>query len=122
MYKKTRLKYRTVKEELARNPTISSLEEMLAVKGIDAKDVDPKELEAAKVMIERNRIRLQVLLKQSLYLKQDNKSKEILYKMICDPEELKRFGIKDKDLDVTKNMTIEIKSADPDIIDKVKDL
>ena len=122
MYKKTRLKYRTVKEELARNPTISSLEEMLAVKGIDAEDVDPKELEAAKVMIERNRIRLQVLLKQSLYLKQDNKSKEILYKMICDPEELKRFGIKDKDLDITKSMTIEIKSADPDIIDKVKGL
>jgi len=121
MYKKTRLKYRTVKDELVRNPTISSLEELLAVKGINKEDVDPQELEAARVMIERNRIRLQVLLKQSLYLKQDNKSKEMLYKMICDTDELKRFGIKDGG-DSSKNMTIEIKSADPDILDKVKDL
>jgi len=41
--------------------------------------------------------------------------------MICDTEELKRFGIKDGG-DSSKNMTIEIKSADPDILDKVKDL
>jgi hypothetical protein len=78
-------------------------------------------LDAAEVQIERNRLRLQVQLKQELYSKNDQKSKELLYKMICDTNELKRFGVKESGSD-SKSMTIEIKSADPDVIDKVKEL
>lgn len=122
MNTKTRLKYRTVKEALVQYPTISSLDELLALKGIERKNVTQAELDAAEVMIERNRLRLQVSLKEELYRKQDNKSKEVLYKMICDPGELKRWGIQDKDGDSNKNMTIEIKSADPTVIDKLKEL
>lgn len=122
MYKKTRLKYRMVKEELVKNPTISTIDEMLALKGICKEDVCKEELEAAEELIKRNRLRLQVMIKQELYRKKDNKSKELLLKLICDPDELKRWGIKDlKDAD-GKSMTIEIKSADPDMVDKVKDL
>lgn len=103
------------------NPTISTLDELLALKGIERKNVSKEELEAAEVMIERNRLRLQVALKQELYMKNDNKSKELLYKMICDTNELKRFGVKDGGED-KKSMTIEIKSADPEVVDKVKEL
>lgn len=121
MYTKTRLKSRVVKEELLRNPTISSLDELLALKGIERKNVKQEELDAAEVLIERNKLRMQVQLKQELYRKKDLKSKELLYKMICDPDELKRWGI-NKEGDSRKSMTIQIKSADPDIVDKVKDL
>lgn len=103
------------------NPTISTLDELLAIKGIERKNVSKEELDAAEVMIERNRLRLQVTLKQELYQKADNKSKELLYKMICDTNELKRFGVKEAEGD-KKSMTIEIKSADPSVIDKVKEL
>lgn len=119
---KTRLKYRTVKEALVQYPTISTIDELLALKGIEKKNVSQAELDAAQVMIERNRLRLQVSLKEELYRKQDNKSKEVLYKMICDPGELKRFGVKGEDGEMGKNMTIEIKSADPTVIDKLKEL
>lgn len=103
------------------NPTISTLDELLAIKGIERKNVSKEELDAAEVVIERNRLRLQVALKQELYQKTDNKSKELLYKMICDTNELKRFGVKEAEGD-KKSMTIEIKSADPSVIDKVKEL
>lgn len=116
------MKSRVVKETLLMYPTISNLDELLALKGIERKNVSKAELDAAEVLIERNRIRLQVALKQDLYMKNDNKSKELLYKMICDKDELKRWGIQDKDGSSGKNMTIEIKSADPNIVDKVKDL
>lgn len=102
-------------------PTISTLDELLALKGIERKNVSQKELDDAEVMIERNRLRLQVSLKEELFRKKDNKSKEVLYKMICDTTELKRFGVKGEDGD-KKSMTIEIKSADPEVIDKVKEL
>lgn len=103
------------------NPTISTLDELLALKGIERRNVSKEELEAAEIMIERNRLRMQVALKQELYMKKDNKSKELLYKMICDNSELKRFGVRSEDGD-KKSMTIEIKSADPDVVDKVKEL
>lgn len=121
MYTKTRLKSRVVKEALVMYPTISTLDELLALKGIERKNVSQQELDAAEVMIERNRLRLQVSLKQELYQKNDQKSKELLYKMICDTSELKRFGVKETGSD-SKSMTIEIKSADPGVIDKVKEL
>lgn len=121
MYTKSRLKPRVVKETLVMYPTISTLDELLAIKGIERKNVAQAELDAAEVMIERNRLRLQVTLKQELNKKSDNKSKELLYKMICDKSELKRFGVKESGSD-SKSMTIEIKSADPNMIDKVKEL
>lgn len=94
---------------------------MLAIKGIERKDVCQAELDEAEVLIERNKLRLQVALKHDLYMKKDNKSKELLYKMICDPDELKRWGVKGAEGD-SKSMTIEIKSADPGVVDKVKEL
>ena len=115
------MKPRLVKETLVMFPTISSLDELLAIKGIERKNVSKDELDAAEIMIERNRLRLQVSLKQELYQKADHKSKELLYKMVCDTNELKRFGVKEVDGD-KKSMTIEIKSADPNVIDKVKEL
>lgn len=120
MYRKTHLAKRTVREVLSLNPTITTLDELLAVKAIRREDVPQEDLDFASMLIERNRLRQQVMLKQELYRKTDNKSKEMLYKMICDAEELKRFGIQSKE--VGKNMTIQIKSADPDILDKLKEL
>ena len=115
------MKPRVVKETLVMYPTISTLDELLAVKGIERKNVSKEELDAAEVMIERNRLRMQVDLKQGLLKKGDNKSKELLYKMICDDVDLKRFGVKGEG-DGRKSMTIEIKSADPEVVDKVKEL
>ena len=120
---KTKLKPRQVKECLVREPVISSVEEMCAVLNVDIDRCDPKEIEAARKIIERNKLRLQVNLKRDLYAKSDNKSKETLYKMICDVEELRRWGVK-TDAGTTNNInpTIVVKSDDPDILDKIKQL
>lgn len=120
---KTRLKARQVKECLVKEPVISSVEEMCAVLNVDIDKCDPEEIKVARKIIERNKLRLQVNLKRDLYAKSDNKSKETLYKMICDLEELKRWGIKSS-VETTNNITptIVVKSDDPDILDKVKKL
>lgn len=120
---KTKLKARQVKECLVKEPVISSLEEMCAVLNVDIYKLTPSEIEEARRIIERNKLRLQVNLKRELYAKSDQKSKEVLYKMICDVEELKRWGIKTY-ADTTNNITptIVLKSDDPDILDKVKQL
>lgn len=104
-------------------PTIANIEEMCAILNIDVKKLPKDDYEGAKWLIERNRLRLQVNIKQDLYQKKDNKSKEQLYKMICDESELKRWGVKVVDQTTINSVpTIEIKCADPDIIDKVKNL
>lgn len=120
---KTRLKVRQVKELLTREPVISSVEEVCAVLNVDMDKCDPNEIAAARKVVERNKLRLQVNLKRDLYAKSDQKSKETLYKMICDLDELKRWGIKSS-VETTNNInpTIVVKSDDPDIIDKVKQL
>lgn len=120
---KTKLKPRQVKECLVREPVISSVEEMCAVLNVDMERCSQTELDAARKIIERNRLRLQVSLKRDLYRKDDQKSKEVLYKMVCDMDELKRWGVK-MDGNTTNNITptIVVKSDDPDIIDKVKQL
>lgn len=120
---KTRLKVRQVKELLTREPVISSVEEVCAVLNVDLDKCDPNEIAAARKVVERNKLRLQVNLKRDLYAKSDQKSKETLYKMICDLDELKRWGIKSS-VETTNNIspTIVVKSDDPDIIDKVKQL
>ena len=117
---KTRLRIRQVKECLLHYPCITSIEEMGAVLNVDVTQIEKAEYDQAVRLIERNRLRQQVNLKQDLYSKKDNKSKEQLYKMICDEGELKRWGIKTESGQT--NHTIEIKCADPDIIDKVKNL
>lgn len=119
---KTKLKIRQVKECLVRNPVISSVEEMCAVLNVDMDKVNPSDLEAAKKVIERNRLRLQVNLKTELYAG-NQKSKELLYKMVCLPDELPRFGIKAEG-STTNNITptIVVKSDDPDILDKIQKL
>lgn len=113
---------RMVKEQLILTPTISSIDEFLAIKGFKREEVNPEDLKAAEELIYRNRLRLQVILKQELYSKTDLKSREQLYKMICDPSELQRFGIKANETNVNVTPTIEIKSADPDITEKLKNL
>lgn len=118
---KTRLRIRQVKECLLHYPCITSIEEMGAILNVDINQIEKAEYEQAVRLIERNRLRQQVSLKQELYSKKDNKSKEQLYKMICDEGELKRWGIKTEAGQIT-NHTIEIKCADPNIIDKVKNL
>jgi hypothetical protein len=97
------------------------VEEMGAILNVDVTKIDKSEYTEAARLIERNRLRQQVSLKQNLYAKKDLKSQEVLYKMICDTEELKRWGIK-TDGNQTNNQTIEIKCADPDIIEKIKNL
>lgn len=120
---KTRLNIRQVKECLLHYKTITSVEEMCAILNVDVDKIPKEHYEGAAKLIERNRLRAQVNLKQELYNKQDPKSKEQLYKMICDESELKRFGIKTADSTVVNSTpTIEIKCADPDIIDKIKSL
>lgn len=116
------LNQRQVKESLLINPTISSLDELLAIKGYTEEQIFPEDLEKAKVLIERNRLRLQVMIKQELYNKTDPKAKEQLYKMICNLEELKRFGVKMAETNVNLSPEIVIKSADPDIEDKLKNI
>ena len=118
---KTRLRIRQVKECMLHYPTISTLEEMCAILNVDINKIDKTESEAARKFIERNRLRMQVNLKQELYRKTDNKSRERLYKMICDESELKRFGVK-TDSPTNINPVIEIKCADPDIVNKIKEL
>lgn len=118
---KTRLRIRQVKECMLHYPTISSIEEMCAVLNVDVNKIDRNEYDAARRFIERNRLRMQVNLKQELYSKTDNKSREQLYKMICDESELKRFGVK-TDAPTNINPVIEIKCADPEMINKIKDL
>ncbi len=103
--------------------TISSLEEMCAILNIDINALSEADYKEAKWLIERNRLRLQVNLKQELFNKKDNRSKEQLYKMICDEGELKRWGVKVPDqTTINSTPTIEIKCTDPDIIDKLKQL
>ena len=120
---KTKLRERQVKELLMREPVISSVEEVCAVLNVDMEKCDPDEIATARKIIERNKLRLQVNLKRDLYAKSDQKSKETLYKMICDLDELKRWGIK-TDGGTTNNITptIVVKSDDPDILDKVRQL
>lgn len=119
---KGKLQKRQVKECLMHYPTISSIEEMCAILNVDLKRITKQEYEDAVSLIERNRLRQQVNLKQELFRKTDNKSREQLYKMICDESELKRFGVKSDQVGPSVPTTIEIKCADPDIIDKVKSL
>ena len=120
---KTKLNIRQVKECLIHYKTITTIEEMCAILNVDVDKLPKEHYEAAVKLIERNRLREQVNLKQELYNKSDIKSKEQLYKMICDESELKRFGIKTNDTTVVNTTpTIEIKCADPDIIDKLKNL
>lgn len=120
---KTRLRVRQVKECLMHYPCICTVEEMGAILNVDVTKIDKEEYSQAARLIERNRLRQQVSLKQNLYAKKDLKSQEVLYKMICDTEELKRWGIKtDGNQTNTTNQTIEIKCADPDIIEKIKNL
>lgn len=111
-----------VKETLIAYPTISTLDELIAIKGCRKDQIPEDELKKAQEYIDRNRLRQVVMLKQELYHKQDLKSHETLFKMICDKEELKRFGISAGDTNVNVNPTIEIKCADPDIMDKIKSL
>ena len=118
---KTKLKKRQIKECIARNPTISSMEEFAAILNVDLKQLPKETKDIAEDLIERNRLRLQVLLKQELYVSRDKKSHEFLYKMICDKDELGRFGVKSEGV-VNVSPVVEIKAADPDIIEKVKQL
>ena len=120
---KTKLKIRQIKECINRNPTISSMEEFAAVLNVDMNKLDSETKGIAKELIERNRLRMQVLLKQELYAAKDKRSHELLFKMICDKDELGRFGVKtDGNTSVNVSPVVEIKAADPDIIDKVKQL
>jgi hypothetical protein len=93
---------------------------MCAVLNIDQKQLTEKEQEDAKYYIERNRLRLQVRLKEELM---KTSKAEQLYKMICDETDLKRWGVKVGDTtNINANPVIEIKSSDPDITEKIKQL
>lgn len=117
---KKKLKKRAVKECLLHYPSITNLEEMCAVLNIDKESISKEDYETATWLIERNRLRLQVRLKEVLMKK--NKVEQV-YKMICDESELKRWGVKVSDVtNFNANPVIEIKSSDPDIIDKIKSL
>lgn len=112
-----------MKECLLHYKTITSVAEMCAILNVDVDRIPKEHYEGAAKLIERNRLREQVNLKQELYNKKDQKSREQLFKMICDESELKRFGVKSADsTTINSTPTIEIKCADPDIIDKVKNL
>jgi len=109
--------------------TIANVEEMAAVLNVDLTRLSKTDYDTAARLIERNRMRLQVNLKEELYSKlkkdaKDTKSTEQLYKMICDEGELKRFGVKtvSDTTNINSTPTIEIKCADPDIIDKISNL
>ena len=122
---KKKLKIRQVKECLMHYPSITTLEEMGAILNVDIHAISKDDFDNASWLIERNRLRMQVSIKQDLFnkSKNDGRAKEQLYKMICDESELKRWGIKTADQTIINSTpTIEIKSADPDIIDKVKNL
>lgn len=126
---KTKLSLRQIKECLMHYKTIANVEEMAAVLNVDLTRLSKTDYDTAARLIERNRMRLQVNLKEELYSKlkkdaKDTKSTEQLYKMICDEGELKRFGVKtvSDTTNINSTPTIEIKCADPDIIDKISNL
>lgn len=98
------------------------MEEFAAVLNVNMDKLDAETKGIAKELIERNRLRMQVLLKQELYAAKDKRSHELLFKMICDKDELGRFGVKTEGAAGPVNAVVEIKAADPDIIDKVKQL
>lgn len=117
---KTKLKTKQVKACLQHYPSITTLEEMCAILNIDIKALPKADFDNATWLIERNRLRTVVALKEKL---RASSKTEQLYKMICDESELKRWGVKIGDqTTVNTGHTIEIKSADPDIIDKIKEL
>lgn len=122
---KKKLKIRQVKECLMHYPSVTDIKEMGAILNVDVTAIPKQQYDEAVWLIERNRLRMQVSIKQDLFnkSKNDGRAKEQLYKMICDESELKRWGIKTADQTIINSTpTIEIKSADPDIIDKVKNL
>lgn len=94
---------------------------MGAILNVDVTNISKDEYAEAERLIERNRLRQQVALKQALLGKTDIRNKELLYKMICDDKELKRWGIK-PDTNQNNQQIIEIKATDPEIINKVKNL
>lgn len=104
------------------NPTITTVEELCAMMGVHIEQVKKSEIEHAKYLIERNRLRLQVTFKQQLYKSKNQKDRELLYKLMANGEELQNLGINTKEVNVNSTPTIEIKCADPDIISKIKAL
>ena len=110
-----------VRAQLMLQPVISSVEELCAVINGDITRISKADYNMAKEIIERNRLRMLVSLKEELYRKKDLKSKEQLYKMICDEGDLKRFGVKTDGV-TSGPSVIEIRSADPKILDKVSKL
>lgn len=107
------------------NPAISTFEELCAIKNIVPSEVKEEDRIRVQNIIDISRRRLIVQLKNELYRKADLKSHETLFKMICDEDDLKRFGYgiaKKEEPSVVVNPTIEIKCADPNIIDKINNL
>lgn len=117
-----KLKDMKIKQILLNNPTVTSFEELVAILDMPLDDISEETRKRAEYFINRNRLRLQVALKQELYTKQDNKSREQLYKMICSEDELKRFGLKTADQNININPEITIKSSDPEMLDKLNNL
>lgn len=113
---------RNVKAILLENPTISSLDELCAVWGCVKDELEEEDAAYAQMMIDRNILRMKVLLKNSLYKQNTRASHETLFKLIGNDDDLKRFGINTKSSVTTIAPVIEIKSADPDILDKLKNL
>ena len=63
---KTRLRIRQVKECLMHYPCICTVEEMGAILNVDVTKIDKEEYSQAARLIERNRLRQQVSMKQKI--------------------------------------------------------
>lgn len=117
------LRDRVIRKILQENPTVTSLEEMCAIWDCEVSTLDDDDREYAEKMINRNILRLKVLLKQALYAANNRQAQETLYRLIGDDDDLKRLG-SNVNTKITQNgkTIIEIKSASPETQNKLKNL
>lgn len=114
---------RIIRKILQENPTVTSLEEMCAIWDCEVSTLDDDDREYAEKMINRNILRLKVLLKQALYAANNRQAQETLYRLIGNEDDLKRLG-SNVNTKITQNgkTVIEIKSASPETQEKLKNL
>ena len=110
---------------LKENPTISTLEELCAFWGINIEEI-PEDLKKYTTMrINRNITKLRVKLKNEMLAAHEFKQHEMLYKLIASDDEIKRLKAGEKTQVVNNNNmkpTIQVKSDDPDILNKLTEL
>lgn len=115
-----------IKEVLDRYPSITSIDELGAKAGIIFDEVEDKDdivfaIEKIKIANNRLKVDLKDQLKEG---KISRTAMELLYRLLCTDDELKRLGVKtDGTMDLNiKVPVVEIKTNIDGIEDKIKSL